>query len=117
MTIYQKLGGAAAIDAAVDIFYRRVLSDERVSNFFDDVDMERQHAKQRAFLTMVLGGPHEYSGRDLRSAHQRMALNDGHFDAVAEHLEATLQELQVGSDDISAVLAVVEGARPDVLDR
>ena len=38
-------------------FYRKVLADERISRFFDDVDMERQAAKQKAFLTMVTSGP------------------------------------------------------------
>ena len=57
-----QLGGEAAVDAAVDVFYRKVLSDDRVSAFFDDVDMDQQIAKQKAFLTMVFGGPVAYSG-------------------------------------------------------
>lgn len=39
-SLYQQLGGSAAIDQAVDIFYRKMLSDDRVAGFFDDVDME-----------------------------------------------------------------------------
>jgi ferredoxin-NADP reductase len=54
-TLYPQLGGEAAVDAAVDVFYRKVLSDDRVSRFFDDVDMYRQIAKQKSFLTMVFG--------------------------------------------------------------
>ena len=52
-TVYEQIGGAKAMDAAVDLFYRKVLADERISHFFEDVDMERQAAKQKAFLTMV----------------------------------------------------------------
>ena len=40
-SLYDRLGGASALDAAVDLFYRKVLADERISRFFDDVDMER----------------------------------------------------------------------------
>ena len=39
-TIYEELGGEPAVDAAVDIFYRKVLADERISRFFDDIDMD-----------------------------------------------------------------------------
>ena len=49
-SLYQKLGGKKAISAAVDLFYKKVLADERVNEFFDDVNMKRQHAKQKACL-------------------------------------------------------------------
>jgi hemoglobin len=117
-TLYEQLGGAAALDAAVDIFYRKMLGDDRVSAFFDHVDMDQQAAKQKAFLTMVLGGPNSYTGRDMRTAHKRLAgLNDGHVDVVIEHLGATLKELGVTDDKIAEVAALANSVRNDVLNR
>ena len=55
-SLYEKIGGEPAVNAAVDIFYRKVLSDYRINRFFDGVDMEKQAAKQKAFLTMALVG-------------------------------------------------------------
>ncbi len=37
-SLFEQLGGAAAVDAAVDIFYRKVLSDYRINRFFDNSD-------------------------------------------------------------------------------
>ena len=54
-SLYERLGGQTAVDAAVDIFYRKVLVDQRVNGFFDGVDMEQQIIKQKGFLTMVFG--------------------------------------------------------------
>lgn len=51
-TLYERLGGQNAVDTAVDIFYRKVLVDDRVNFFFDDVDMDKQIPKQKSFLTM-----------------------------------------------------------------
>jgi hemoglobin len=119
-TLYETLGGAPAVDAAVDLFYRKVLSDETISHFFDSVDMERQAAKQRAFITMALGGPNNYTGKDMRAAHAHLVakgLNDSHFDAVVGHLAATLQELGVGEGPIGEVKALLESVRNDVLGR
>ncbi|MHB0991864.1 MAG: group I truncated hemoglobin [Burkholderiales bacterium] len=116
--LFEKLGGAAAVDAAVDIFYRKVLSDDRISGFFDDVDMEVQAAKQKAFLTMAFGGPVHYTGADMRKGHAHLVargLNDSHFDAVVEDLVAALQELNVAPELIAQVGAVCESARSDVL--
>src|SRR3954464_6444207 len=97
-SLYEQLGGSGAVDAAVDTFYRKVLADERVARFFDDVDMDRQAAKQKAFLTMVLGGPARYTGLDMRRGHLHLiarGMNDAHVDAVIELLGQTLAELGV----------------------
>ncbi|MBI4725520.1 MAG: group 1 truncated hemoglobin [Rhodomicrobium sp.] len=119
-TLYERLGGAPAVDAAVDIFYRKVLADTRINHFFDAVDMEQQAAKQKAFLTMVFGGPNSYTGKDMREGHKHLAakgLNDSHVDAVVEHLGATLAELGVSEADIKEVAALANSVRADVLNR
>ena len=118
MSLYDKLGGQAAVDAAVDIFYRKVLMDDRINQYFDGIDMERQAAKQKAFLTMVLGGPNDYTGKDMREGHKHLVgLNDSHVDAVIENLGATLKELGVSDEDIAQVAGIAESVRDDVLNR
>lgn len=119
-SLYARIGGDAAVDAAVDVFYRNVLSDDRISMFFDDVDMDRQAAKQKAFLTMAFGGPVHYTGEDMRKGHAHLVargLNDSHFDAVVEDLVAALRELKVAEDLIAEVGAICEATRNDVLCR
>lgn len=115
MSVYEKIGGAAAVDAAVDIFYRKVLSDDRISEFFDTVDMEAQHAKQKAFLTMAFGGPNSYTGKDMREAHKHMNLTEEHFGAVAEALVGTLTELEVPQEYIDEIVGIAVSVKDDVL--
>ncbi|QDQ40179.1 group 1 truncated hemoglobin [Legionella geestiana] len=119
-TLFVRLGGQNAVNAAVDIFYRKMLTDDRVSHFFDDVDMERQILKQKGFLTMVFGGPNNYNGKDMREGHRHLVkrgLNDTHVDIVIEHLGETLRELGVDEKDIQEVAAIANSVRSDVLDR
>jgi hemoglobin len=120
-SLYEQLGGEAAVNAAVDIFYRKVLTDYRINRFFDNTDIEKQAAKQKAFLTMAFGGPNNYNGADMRQAHahlvKKLGLDDSHFDAVMEHLGATLQELNVPQALINQVAAIAESTRNDVLGR
>jgi len=118
--LYEKIGGDAAVNAAVDIFYRKVLADDRINQFFEGVDMERQAAKQKAFLTVAFGGPNNYTGKDMRDGHAHLVkngLNDSHFDAVMENLGATLKELNVPDDLIAEAAAIAESTRNDVLGR
>lgn len=116
-SIYQRLGGEAAVDAAVDIFYRKVLADDRISEFFDTVDMDAQRAKQKSFLTVAFGGPNKYSGKDMRAAHAHMKLTEEHFNAVMEHLGATLQELNVPAELIGEAAAIAMSVKNEVLNR
>ena len=118
--LYEKIGGEAAVNAAVEVFYRKVLSDDRINQYFEGVDMENQAAKQKAFLTMAFGGPHNYTGKDMREGHAHLVargLNDSHFDAVMENLGATLKELNVPDELIAQAAAIAESTRNDVLGR
>ncbi|MDD2768803.1 MAG: group 1 truncated hemoglobin [Methylococcus sp.] len=119
-SLYENLGGEAAVNAAVDIFYRKVLADARINRFFEGVDMEKQASKQKAFLTMAFGGPHHYTGMDMRRGHAHLVqqgLNDSHFDAVMENLGATMKELNVSDELIAQAAAIAESTRNDVLGR
>ena len=119
-SLFDRIGGEAAVNAAVDVFYRKVLADDRINSFFEGVDMDKQAAKQKAFLTMALGGPNNYTGEDMRKGHAHLVergLNDSHFDAVMENLGATLKELGVADDLIAEAAAIAESTRNDVLGR
>jgi hemoglobin len=116
-SLYHQIGGRAAISAAVDLFYTKVLADKRVNHFFEDVNMKRQHNKQKAFLSAALGGPEPWTGKDLRKAHASLDLNEAHFNAIAGHLRATLEELKVTPDLIGQVMALVANTKDEVLNR
>ncbi len=120
-SLYDRLGGEAAVMAAVDIFYAKVLADELTRPFFEGLEMSAQTKKQVAFMTRAFGGPSVYQGRDLRTAHadlvKKKGLSDVHFDAVAKHLDATLSELGVAREAIDEALAIVASTRSEVLGR
>lgn len=119
-SLFEQLGGEGAVDAAVDIFYRKVLQDDRIKDFFTDVDMDEQIKKQKAFLTFAFGGPNNYSGLDMKAGHEHLVkrgLNDSHVDAVIELLGGTLKELGVADNLIGEVAGIAESVRDQVLGR
>lgn len=122
-SLFDKLGGAAAIDLAVDKFYKRVLQDDRIKHFFAGVDMVSQRTHQKAFLTYAFGGTDKYDGRYMREAHKELVSKHGlrseHFDAVAEDLMETLKEMGV-SEELRASVAAIAAApqhKKDVLNQ
>jgi chemotaxis protein histidine kinase CheA len=119
-SLFERLGGAAAVNAAVQLFYDKVLADSSLTPFFENVDSDHLRRQQSTFLTKALGGPDNYAGRDLSSAHARlvdMGLSEQHFDTVAAHFQATLQELSVPEDLIAEAIAIVATTADAVLNR
>lgn len=114
-TVYEQIGGHAAIAAAVDEFYQRVLADPALAPFFTESDIGRLKAHQRAFLTFALGGPRAYNGRAMRAAHAGRRISDAAFDRVAGHLRATLEALGATAAVTAQVLATISPLREDVV--
>lgn len=117
-TLYERIGGEAAIMAAVDLFYKKVLADDVTRPFFADLDVDTQIKKQIAFMAWAFGGPDEYKGRELRGAHAKLVargLSETHFTAVVGHLESTLRELGVAPELIREALKIVGSVKADVL--
>ncbi|KAG2447618.1 hypothetical protein HYH02_007537 [Chlamydomonas schloesseri] len=115
-SLFQRLGGEAAVEKAVEVFYARIVADPQLAPFFEGVDMRTQHRKQQAFMTYVFGGAKGYTGRDLAAAHRRLirdkGLKEEHFDLVAGHLAGTLQLLGVGPELVEEVIALVATTKP-----
>ena len=116
-TLYERIGGEPAVDKAVEMFYEKVIADERIAGYFDNLDMLAQANKQKKFLTMVFGGPSEYTGLDMRKAHIHLGLGEEHFNAVVENLALTLQELGVSPEDVGEVAKIANSVKDEILNR
>ena len=116
-SIYARLGGQPAIDAAVELFYKRVLADKSVNHYFEDIDMDKQRSKQKQFLAAAFGGLVPYRGKNMRKAHAPLDLKESDFNAIAGHLQATLRELKINDKLIGEVMAVAASTKDDVLNK
>ena len=118
-SLYDRIGGDAALTAAVDIFYVKILGDADLAPFFEGIDMNRQKRKQKAFLTYAFGGTSHYDGLSMRAAHKKAVeekgLGEKHFGLVAGHLQSTLEELDVPKNLIDEVMTIAASTHDDVL--
>lgn len=119
-TLYERIGGKDAIKATVQKLYEKLLADESLKPFFQEIDVKQLERSQQAFLIMAFGGPHNYTGEGLRASHKDLVdngLSDEHFDAVANHLQAALEELDVDTVLIKEVMRIVGTTKDDVLSK
>jgi hemoglobin len=115
VSIYQAIGGRAAVTAAVDGLYGRIIADPVLGRFFP----RGVAAKHRAYVVTVLGealgGPERYRGPDLAKAHRGLGITDADFDRTAGHLAATLDSLGVPGHLAGQIVGIVAGLRPAVV--
>jgi truncated hemoglobin YjbI len=67
--LFDQIGGRSAVEAATELFYDKVLHDDSLRHFFEQVDMAHLHYQQAMFITMLLGG------RVYTSDHQWLSLH------------------------------------------
>ena len=94
-SLYDRLGGKAAITAAVGQFYGCVLADPELQPFFVKTNMKWLKTRQAQFLTQALGGPALYQGQYMKTAHTHLAIEARHFERAAGHLVGALHTLGV----------------------
>lgn len=112
MSLYDRIGGDAALEASVEGLYSRLLADTALKPFFLGVDMGKLKIHQQKFLAIAFGvipDGLDVAGLILRQ-HARLfplGLNETHFDLVAGHLIDTLKSLGVTQDMVDEVVAIV----------
>ena len=115
-SIFERIGGRDAVDAVVSDFYDRVLDDPVLEPYFEATEMDQLHSHQVQFISAVAGGPVDYDGDDMETAHEGMGITEEAFGAVATHLEAALWENGVPDDDVAAILTEVAAMEDDIVE-
>jgi hemoglobin len=94
-TLYESMGGEPVLRAALDHFADLVVADDRINFTFAEANMAK--FKQLLFeqLCNVSGGPCKYTGRDMRTAHAKLNINNAEFNALAEDLYISLGQAGV----------------------
>lgn len=91
--------------------YDKLLDDDDVGPFFDDVDMPKLIDHQTKFVSSLMGGPASFTDTHIENAHKHMSIHDAHFDRLKELIDETLTEFDVEDEDIKTVLAAFEQRR------
>ncbi len=115
-SLYDRLGGKDAITAVVDDFVARCAADARINGKFARTDIPRLKASLIDQVCEAAGGPCAYSGRDMRTTHDGMAVTGGEFDALVADLVATLDKFGVGETEKSELLGVLGPMRVDIVE-
>lgn len=109
--IYKKYGGFSKISRIVLALYDRILDDDTIGPFFDEVDMNRIVDHQTKFISSLLGGPASYTDDQIQKMHSHLAIGPEEFEALVGILREVLAEHDFEEEDIETVILAFSGRR------
>jgi len=115
-TLYQRLGGQAAIAAVVDDTLANVAVDPRINQRFRTSDTLRLRNGLVELLCDRSGGPCTYRGRNMADAHEGMMIRDAEFDALVDDLVRALDKHRVPTREKNELLALLDRMRNAITD-
>ena len=115
-SLYERLGGSAAISAVIDDFVARCAADARINGKFARTDVPRLTSMLVDQVTMATGGPATYRGRSMPDTHRGMGVTAGEFEALVEDLVATLDRFAVPAAEQQELIAILAPIRSDVVE-
>lgn len=116
-SLFDKYGGFSTISKVVLELYNRLLDDDDVGPFFDDVDMPKLMDHQTKFVSSLMGGPASFTDDHIERAHRHMVIEDLHFDRLKEIVTDVLTDFEVASDDIETIVGAFEARRTLLIEK
>jgi hemoglobin len=118
--LYDRLGGKQAISAVVDEFVSRVAADTRINRYFaqaaaDPARLASFKGKLVDQICQATGGPCQYTGKDMKTAHAGMGITDADFNALVEDLSGALDKFKVGAKEKGELLGALGSMKPDIV--
>ena len=118
-SLYTRLGGYDTIAAVTDAVYVRPKSDDKLRRFYDhrgDDGVEREKQLLIDFLSAGAGGPLYYTGRDMKTVHKGMRLDEEDWQRAVSYLTAALDSFNVPERETAEVLALVESTKQEIVE-
>lgn len=113
-SLYERLGGENGIRQVVEDVWANHISNPKIRNRYVSSDAEKVKQLVWEFFCSGIGGPQEYTGRDMLTAHTGMNINDEEFVAVCDDVLAALDKNKVGQQERDEVLCILYSMKGDI---
>jgi hemoglobin len=115
-SLYDRLGGKAAITAVIDTFVAKAAADPRINKKFAKTNVPRLKTELVDQVCAETGGPCAYTGRSMKEAHRNMSVTDGEFNALVEDLTAALNAFKVPAREQKDLLTALGAMKGDIVE-
>ena len=114
-SLYERLGGEAKVRKIANDILDKNYNNPDIGHYFRKVDMKKLKQLVFEFLSMGTGGPHKYTGRDMRTSHTGLKINEDDFQKGNLDVLLALEENGVGEAERNEVIAILDSMKHDVI--
>lgn len=114
-TLYERLGGEPGVRKIANDILDKNLNNPRIGHHFRKVDMGRLKQLVFEFFSMGIGGPHQYTGRDMLTTHTGLHITEEDFQIANQDTVDALKENGVGEAEINEVIAILNSMKGEVV--
>ena len=115
--MWRAFHGREGVDRLVEDFVGRNTRDPRIADIFKGQDLVRLRRVLKEQFCYILGGGCTYSGRDMKTAHTNMGVQQADMGALVENLQAAMSAGQVPFAAQNRFLAKLAPMKRDVVTR
>ncbi len=116
-TLYDDLGGKAGITKIIDYSVTDYVNDPRISDQFDNINLDWLKAQFVLQFCELTGGPCRYRGQDMYAAHKGLNLDSAQFNAVVEDLQNAMDKTGVPFRTQNRLLALLAPMKQQIVTR
>lgn len=116
MSLFEKYGGIETVSKVVNELYDELEQNEITAPYFENSDIRALMNHQITFLSQVLGGPQQYSGKAMNAAHTGMKISEEAFFEVANTVKNILEDNGVEDDDVASIIALLASLKDDIVE-
>ena len=114
-SLFERLGGKAAITAIAGDLVDNHLSNEAIANRFSESDVPAMKNAAATFMIAGTGGENAYKGKDMLSAHKGMNISATEFMAVLDDALVALEKNNIGRREQEEILFMLYSMRSDIV--
>ena len=116
MSLFEKYGGFATVSKVVNELYDALEINDITAPYFENSDIRALMDHQVKFLSQVLGGPQQYTGKAITVAHTGLKISESAFFEVANTVKEILEDNGVEDEDVSTIISLLAGLKEDIVE-
>ncbi len=114
-TLFERLGGMPGVTRIVDDLIEHAASDPATRRSFDRVNLQNLKRSVVEQFCWRTGGPCQYTGDDMRTVHQGLAISEAEFYSFVQLLRDAADRAKVGEGPKNELLHIFAPLKRDVV--
>lgn len=114
-SLYERLGRRPRIEEIAEAIWNNHITNPLIKQRYVNSDPAKVKLMVTEMCCAGFGGPEAYTGKDMKTAHTGMNINEIEFVAVCDDVLDALEKCNVGKRERDEILAILYSLKADIV--